>query len=282
MAEDDKELFASAFKDEVIDTPEVVEAPEPVQPRDEHGRFAPKAQEQDEPVIDESQQQEPVQQQPEPKPQGGVPSFRLKEEADARRAAEERATRLEQEMEALKRQVSTIAQPKKADEPPPPEPWDPGYTEYVQQKALEGVARQHEAISRRFAIKEYGQENVQAACTALEQALATGDPAAKAEFDRLRGSEDPYEGIVQWHKRQQVFSTVGNDPNAWLEQQLEERLKDPAYQAQLLERIRGTAQQSQRPVTQLPPSLNKMTRAGSHPDDEDESEAGLLKSALRR
>jgi hypothetical protein len=277
MAEDDKELFESAFKDDV--TPEPEREPEKQveeRPRDEHGRFAPKAQEEAEIAEPEPQQQKSE----------GIPSWRLKEEAEARRAAEERARATEErsnalarEMEELRRQV--MSQTKKAEEAPPPEPWDAGYTDYIEAKALEKVQKQNEVFSMRMAVKEYGQETVETAYAALGRAMQSGDPAAQAEFQRIQRSQDPYEDLVHWHKRQQVLSTVGNDPNAWLEKQLEERLKDPTYQAALLERIRGTAQQ-QRPVTQLPPSLNKTTRANTSADVEDESDAGLLKSALRR
>jgi len=59
-------------------------------------------------------------------------------------------------------------------------------------------------------------------------------------------------------------------------------MKDAAFQSKLLERIRGQAQQ--RPsATQLPPSLNRATTASAPQDDDDDgTEAGLLKSALRR
>ena len=68
---DDKELMSAAMSDEPIaEAP----APEPVKddspPRDEHGRFAPKATEATpEPVAE---------QKPEPEKEQGIPSWRLK------------------------------------------------------------------------------------------------------------------------------------------------------------------------------------------------------------
>src|SRR5690606_4437628 len=95
-------------------------------PRDEQGRFAPKAQEE---PVQQPVNPEPEQQPTEPK-QPGIPPYRLKEEADARRAAEERASRIEREMAELRQQITQST--KKAEpEQPAPEPWDPGYTEYV-------------------------------------------------------------------------------------------------------------------------------------------------------
>ena len=96
-------------------------------------------------------------------------------------------------------------------------------------------------------------------------------------------SIDPYGDIMKWHKKQTIFSTIGDDPEAFVERQIEERLKDPTYQAKVLERIRGTAQSRPSTVTPLPPSINRATSAAAlSGDDEDESEAGLLQSALRR
>lgn len=95
-------------------------------------------------------------------------------------------------------------------------------------------------------------------------------------------SIDPYGDIMKWHKKQTIFSTIGGDPDAFVERQIEERLKDPTYQAKYLERIRGAAQTRPSTVTPLPPSLNRATSAAPLAGDEDESDAGLLNSALRR
>lgn len=277
MAEDDKELFESAFQDEA---PEQVETPDPEapqeRPRDEHGRFAPKAHE-------EAAQPAPVLEKPEPKTEG-IPSWRLKEEAEARRAADERANRLEREMAELRQQVTQQSSKKAEPEQPAPEPWDPGYTEYVQNQAAAAVQSRYEAAIQAMAKETAYARHTEEVVTAAEKAFVEANNSRtldQADFHRVMNAPNRYSAVVEWHKRQQVFSTVGNDPNAWLEKQLEERLKDPAYQAQLIERIRGTAQPGTRPVTQLPPSLNKATRAAASAEDDD-SDAGLLKSALRR
>lgn len=276
MAEDDKELFESAFQDEApVETPEP-EAPQE-RPRDEHGRFANKAQE-------EAEQPAPLLEKPEPKTEG-IPSWRLKEEAEARRAAEDRASRLDREMAELRQQVAQSS--KKAEpEQPAPEPWDPGYTQYVQNQAASAVEARYETAIQAMAKETAFARHTEDVVTAAEKAFVEANNSRtldQADFNRVMNAPNRYSAVVDWHKRQQVYSTVGNDPNAWLEKQLDERLKDPAYQAQLIERIRGTAQPQPgtRPVTQLPPSLNRATRAVSSAEDDD-SDAGLLKSALRR
>lgn len=285
MADDDKELFDSALTDE---TPEIeapqVEAPEPeAPPRDEHGRFAPKAKEV-EPKEEEAPQPEVKQPEVEQPKSEGIPPWRLKEEADARRAAEERARQYERDLEAMRQQIAQNKQPEKV----PDIFEDPNaFVDYGVRSAVDPVKQEitqlREFYSRREAEREFGADKVKAAYDAIGQGLQSRDPESIAIYQRAMQSLDPYGEIVRWHQKTTVFSQIGSDPNAWLEKQLEERLKDPAYQAKLMERIRGNVQPAQRPITQLPPSLNKATSAASNEDDgEDNSDAGLLKSALRR
>ena len=285
MAEDDKELFESALTDESpeIEAPQV-EAQEPeIQPRDESGRFAPKAKEpeaqsQPEPETAQATEQ-PTEQQRENQ---GIPPWRLKEEADARRAAEDRARQYERDLEAMRQQIAQNKQPEKV----PDIFEDPNaFVDYGVRSAVDPVKQEitqlREFYSRREAEREFGADKVKSAYDAIGQGLQSRDPEAVAIYQRAMQSLDPYGEIVRWHQKTTVFSQIGSDPNAWLEKQLEERLKDPAYQAKLMERIRGNVQP--RPITQLPPSLNKATSAASNEDDgEDNSDGGLLKSALRR
>lgn len=268
MSDEDKELFESA------------------QPRDDHGRFAPKAEAQVEPEPPVQSEPEPAP-PPEPEPQApvrepepGIPPWRLKEEADARRAAEARAAEFE-------RQMAQIQQQQQQNKQPVPDIFEnpSGFVGHEVRTAIDPVKSEimslREFYSRRDADRQYGAEKVQAAYDALAQASKAGNPEAVAIVHRVANSMDPFGEIVTWHLKQTVYGQIGPDPNAWFEKQLEERAKDPAFQAKLLERIRGQA--SQRPVTQLPPSLNKTASAAPIDDSgEDNSDGGLLKSALRR
>lgn len=279
MSDEDQALFDSA----IADAPETSEpVNEPVaQPRDDHGRFAPK--QQAEAVAPEIKTPEPELHAQEPQPQlQGIPPWRLKEEADARRAAEERAARLEREFEELRR-LQVQQQPKPEPRPVPNVFEDPdGYTRYVQDQQSSHLHQSR--MEARFELSEtlmrdkMGDEKFE---ELRKWALGkTSDPAFEA---KVMGSRHPWGEASRLFDQERVLSQVGNDPNAWFEKQLEERLKDPALQTKLIERLRGNVQQSRPSVTQLPPSLNKAT-AASPPgdDDEDGSDAGLLKSALRR
>jgi hypothetical protein len=289
MADDDKELFESALttepENEAQPEPEAQEHPDNL-PRDEHGRFAPKQKAAEQPEA----QAQPDATPPEVKEQRqseGIPPWRLKEEADARRAAEERARQYERDMADLRRQIAQQQQNKQSEKIPDIFEDANGFVDHNVRTAIDPVkseiSRLREFYSQQNAVREFGAEKVKAAYDAIDQALMSHDPEAHAVLQRARESMDPFGDIVRWHQKTTVFNQIGADPNAWFEKQLEDRLKDPAHQAKLIERIRGNVQPAQRPVTQLPPSLNKQTAAAVSDDDgDDNSDAGLLKSALRR
>lgn len=286
MADDDSELFNSAM--EVTD-PQAVEPTEPEgQPRDEHGRFAPKAQEQAEP--EQPDQDQPAQPTPEPAPEkeAGIPPWRLREEAEARRAAEARAAELERRAFEIEQRFSQFQQKQQPEQVPDIFENPSAFVNQGVRQAIDPIKSEilsiREYYSRREAEREHGKEKVQAAYDALLSARQKNDPEAAAVIQRVAVSPDPFGEIVGWHLKQVVFSQIGADPNAWFEKQLEERLKDPSHQAKLLERIRGQVQQQpQRQITQLPPSLNKTPSAAPVDDSgDDDTDGGLLKSALRR
>jgi hypothetical protein len=282
MADEERAMFDSALEDAA---PTSEPAPEPEgQPRDERGRFSssqPAEIVETPPAPAEPATPAPTAQEPQPQAQG-IPPWRLKEEADARRAAEA-------ELAELRRELAQSRQPKQPDPVPdlyenPTAFVDHGVKQHIDPVKSE-IATLREFYSRKEAIREHGAEKVTAAYNALDQGIRSRDPEAIMIYQRAMNSMDPFGDIMSWHQKQTLFSQVGSDPNAWFEKQLEERLKDPAHQAKLMERIRGNVQQqpNRPPVTQLPPSLNKATASVSPgEDDEDGGEAGLLKSALRR
>lgn len=292
MADNDQDIWDSVDETVQTEAPQVeVATKQPSEvaetPRDERGRFAPKtAAEQEAEKAAQPQLESPLTEQPKDTNQG-IPSWRLKEEAEARRAAEERAANHERELAELRRQFQAI---QKQNEPKPPVPdlyENPdAFVDYRNQQAIEPIKSEisqlREYYSQRDAIREHGADKVKAAYEALDKGLRSRDPEAAAVYQRAMSSIDPYGDIMRWHKKQTIFSTIGDDPEAFVERQIEERLKDPTYQAKVLERIRGTAQTRPSTVTPLPPSLNRATAAAALSGDEDDSDEGLLQSALRR
>ena len=213
--------------------------------------------------------------------------------AKAREKEEENTTlrtqlaQLQGQVELLSRQTRQPQVAPKVEEPKPvPEIWeDPnGFVQAALSPVQQAMQQQAERFSMRLAVKEYGKDTVQSAYSALGEAIRAGDPNAKAEYQRIKSSDDPYEDIVQWHKRSQTLRTVGDDPNAWLEAEIEKRLADPAQQGKFLERIHATAQQNtsrSNPVTNLPPSLTRLPAGGNTPGEADMSDAGIFSHALR-
>ncbi len=295
MADDDKDMFASAMSDDPVDLPDALEPPQeaPAEPdaggvtRDDKGRFV--AKQQDDPADATGQPDQPETQTQEParEKDHGIPPWRLREEAEARRAAEQRAAQHERELAEVRQ---ALAQMQKQSEPQQPAPdifEDPNaFVDHGVRSAIDPIKSEisqlREFYSQREAIREHGAEKVKAAYDAIGNGLRSRDPEATAVYQRAMQSMDPYGDILKWHQKQALFSQIGTDPNAWFEKQMEERMKDAAFQTKLFERLRGQAQQ--RPsATQLPPSLNRATSASAPLDDDDDgSEAGLLKSALRR
>jgi hypothetical protein len=298
-AMDDAELFSSAVADEqvestTIDQPEVQpQSAEPEHKTDATGRlhapdgkFAPKTTTDAAPT-----QQQPEQTPSKPDQDAHVPSWRLREEREAREAAERRA----QDREAhWQRQIAELqAKLPKAEPLPAPDVFEnpDAFLQHGVRQAVDPVKQEigqlREFYSQRDAVREHGVETVKAAFQALDQAANAGDPEARAVVARVKQSMHPFGDMVAWHKKQTVISQVGDDPNAWFEKQLEDRLNDQAFAGKMLERIRGSANvpvpNGQAPRVRIPPSLNRVAAAArvTGDDDGDLTDNSLYRHATR-
>jgi len=210
----------------------------------------------------------------------GVPSWRLREEAEARRQAESRAAQLEARLNQVAEHMRQAQ--KKPDFFENPDQ----ATQDIINRALQPFAEEQRRttmyLGKMMAEQFHGTDKVTAAEAAFLQARddMTLDPA---DYERVVQSPNRYDAVVQWHKRQNVLSSVGDDPTAWFEKQLEAKLADPQFQSQLLEKVRAGA--ATRPsVTKLPPSLSKTTAAAGNTEGRagDMSDASLWDYAMRR
>ena len=282
--------------DIMSDKPEIAAEPERVeperaepegQPRDEHGRFAPKA----EVAAEEPAPQVGVK-EPEPKDdEGRVPSWRLRELRESREAAERKAEEYsrqsyaqQQQLVALQRQLADLQKPKA-------EPVDffqnpDGAIDQRLSPLEERYARLESQMrlntSRAVAIATHGVKAVSEMEEAVEQASRQHHPELSSLAAQMRASDDPVNVAMQWHKRNKMMDVTGGDPDAYRQRVADELLKDPAFQAKVIEAARGP--QGSRPNIQLPPSLSRIP--GSAPDhssdDSDMSDAGLFRQAIRR
>ena len=209
---------------------------------------------------------------------GMVPSAVLRErtaEKDREIAA------LRAEFEAFK---AGAQRPVQQQEPPKPaEPPDmfadpEGFRRHVIEQANAAAQYRHVEASLQDAAETHG-EKFQAAYRELQN-LGQSERnqfGNSPSITKIWNSPNPGRALMSWHAQQQTLKEVGNDPNAWLEQKLQERLNDPDFLAQAVERARGSARQSgAREYTQpansrgrMPPSLNAASGSTQHVEDPD-------------
>lgn len=294
---DDKELFSAATAPEtteVVETP--VEQPQETieQPRDEHGRFAPKTE--TAPQADAA----PTQQQPETvkteatqSDDGNVPSWRhreLREERDTiRRQAEEaqrQAYAFQQQVADMQRQMQALQQPKQ-------EPVDffadpnAAFKQQVaplEQQFAQLQAETRLANSKALAIARHGAAAVDEMEKAVSEAMRANDPSINALKSLLATSPDPVGTGMQWYSNQRVMKETGGDIAKFREKIIADAMKDPNLQAKWLETTRGSAQPTgARPNIQLPPSLNRTAGSGvtaAELNSEDMSDGALFRDAV--
>jgi hypothetical protein len=261
------------------------------QPRDERGRFATNK---DEPPAQPSTEPSPSPQPPaEGRPPGAdgevnVPSWRLREEREAREAAHKRAEQAERYAAEVQRQYAEWQRQVQQQQQPKPEPIDPlvdpeGYYGRMRNEWRQEMKAVQLENNLQMAYNRHG-DTFARAFQAFEQ-IGPQNPQWAASI--VHGP-NPGEALVNWFNREQVLYEVGPDPKAYRSKVLDEALKDPAFLAKAYEAARAHASGQQTPsggrpqnITQLPPSLSRI--AGSGPDpamDNAIDDASLFRQAL--
>jgi len=250
----DDELLNDVLSDETTDSPVVTEQPEPTEQAEEQTETTTTETATTEATTERSAEDNAV-----------LPSWRAREINEERRRVADENERLKAEMAELRRsqQQPRQQEPPKVEKPSRPDPLlDPdGYAAAIREELRqEALAERREESLQRAA--EAHPAEFQEAYEAAQKAV---DPALKA---RMQSSRDPGKTLLDWHREQKVRAEVGNDPNAWLEKKLEERLNDPTFLAKAVERARGSAQQNTqqqngRPRIDLGPSLNGASRSNT-------------------
>ncbi|OAP40363.1 hypothetical protein AU381_00090 [Sinorhizobium glycinis] len=277
----------SGVGDAMPETTDIQQQPEQTgQQRDEHGRFAAKA---EEPAVVEPEQPAAI----EPHAENGnkVPVGAVQEERQKRQQAQQEAETLRRELAELRGQVTLLtqqrqqpAQAQPQQEQQPATLWDDpdNYLKSQLTPVQQQMNDMREFMSENLAVQAYGAETVNAAKAAIEAAART--PEGQHAIQQMMQSRHPFDNLVKWHKRQQTLSQVGDDPQAWLQAELEKKMADPAFQAQVIERARNGAVQNttrSQPNTSLPPSLSRIPTGGNQAEDGDMSDGALFSHALR-
>jgi hypothetical protein len=213
-----------------------------------------------------------------------VPAGRLREEAEARRRAE-------RERDDLLRQLAMARQPPQPQQPPPKPPdvfENPSGFVQNEVKPLidqfkQEMQLQREAYSMDMAAQRFGPETVAHSRQALEHFMKNGDPMAWATYNRAMQSHDPYGVIAGWYQERSLLHEVGGDLNGYRQRILEEAMKNPDFQRQVIEASKGGAQHVARPATSsVPkiPSLGSVGAGGGETDLQEPSDDQLFRAAV--
>jgi hypothetical protein len=246
------------------------------QARDDFGRFS-KAPEPKEAPTEE--------------PEARIPSGRLREESEARRRAEQEVQDLRARIAAY--EVNRNQQPQQPqkrldifDDP----------AAFVRQE-MAPILQQMEANNRlnierqstENAQRVYGHEAVDNAYNSLAMGMRNSDPQAWAVYNSAMGSHDPYGVITRWFVDRRTLGEIGGDLEAYKKKIREEALKDPAYQRQVFNAMRGQATtQINQPVSSasnalppsIPPSLSEIGATGGEDFIHEPSDEALFRAAV--
>lgn len=257
------------------------------QPRGPDGKFAPKA---DEPAPAEPAS-DPASPQPDPAAADKtVPLAALQAERESRKELERQIQQLTGQVQLLSQRPATHpAQPQEQQKPR--EIWeDPdGYTTDRVNAAVTPVLNTMQQfignISYREAVREFGAETVKTAAETLKSAVANGLVDGREIQQRLGASMDPIGDTVRWYRQQEALKRVGDDPDKFIESELEKRMSDPAFQAEFIKRIQSgaaanvNAKAGQQPPVTLPPSLTRLPGGANQAADTDVSSEALFNFA---
>jgi hypothetical protein len=284
----EQEIFDAAMQDDEPDapTPQAPDAadheapqPAPAAPEPPQGQNEPQAAPSAAP-------------QPAPAlPQHQVPISELLTARERAQKAEQERDQLRQWREGVERERRAQEDAAKQQKPQAPDQFaDPeGYTQFLlqQQQSLEQSIWQRldnlETQKAIYRAKQSHGELFDQAWTDFTQE-AERNPTLKQVWQQLPPWQRADE-VIGWYKQQQTLREIGNDPAAYKAKLQEQLLNDPAFQAQVAEKLRASlsqpAQTRPQNVTRLPPSMNRV--AGAAPahsvDAEDGSEEAIFAAA---
>lgn len=260
----------------------------------------------------------------EQQPEGRVPSGKLREangrarvlqaELDTFKTKDEQRggefKSLTEKLDLALRQIDDLrrtprSEPKPADKAEPkaaPDIFeDPkGFVEFLQQgfqTKLDQVQAKAAAdrVEDSMALAHTTHKDVFEKAFEAVRKLDSGNPEDRATVQRIYGSRNPGEELVNWHKRAETLRVVGNDPAKFREttraEVIAELKNDPEFKKQLLADLRGEASRpgpdgQPRTVNRLPPALNRapgsnLGAAHSDANQFDDSDQAVAASAWR-
>lgn len=298
MAPTNEELLNSALNDEAPEAqPDVVEQSQPQandeggQPRDQLGRYAPQEQ-----AVQGRQgtEAERPQQQPDAQGQERVPEYRREFiNARIREALEENNKNWESRFDTFSRRFQPPAPQQQPQSRPDLYENPDGFVDHGVRQAVDPLKAElgqiREQYSLMFAQQQHGADKVKTAHDWLKQGMASGDGDAWSTYQRAMGSIDPYGEIVKSHQKVSVFQQIGSDPTAWFQKELEQKLADPKFAGEIMQKIEASVRNPQdqsnpqgRQIINMPPNMRRVPSAASASEDQlGMSNGDLLASAMR-
>jgi hypothetical protein len=238
---------------------------------------------------------------------GRVPAGRLREESEARRAAEaERETlrsklaeteangkkqidelnaRFEELRAAVAKPQPALQQQAQVEPAKIPDLFeDPqGFIAHMKRQQDESLAQlrgqmeaQRVETSLSMAHQKHGETFI-AAFDAVKK-LDPAKPENRALVQSMYRAPNPGDELVRWHKRNETLREVGDDPTSYKARIAEETRKalmaDPEFKRQVVESLRADATNGEtgkpRNITRLPQSLSRVTGGnGRSPNDHE-------------
>ncbi|MET0708707.1 MAG: hypothetical protein ABWY82_17975 [Tardiphaga sp.] len=291
LSVDDKDIFASAMSDTPPAEPEKpVEEPKPEgeQPRDEHGRFLPKAADAETPQPEAApaakpEAAEPAEKQPR---EDAIPSWRLREVADARRRVEEENRSLQAQLQQREALIQQYLQQARQQQQPPeklPDPFEQP-AEYAQALRAQ-FEQERERLWQQFEQREI-QRSLQRADRAYGEEFKKAYLAFDAQrgnnvlLDRVRNAFDQGDEILSWYREREALREIGPDPKAYLKTHEDKLLDDEAFKQRALERWRAKATPTKPSNVTSLPNLARAPGSSSNAGDDDwpTTEAGIFSS----
>jgi hypothetical protein len=264
-----EDLLAETPVETVTEQPKETEQPKTdEQPRDETGKFAAKEAKPDNPIVEGEPKPDTVKAETGKEADdkdGQVPSWRLREVADARRSAETERDTLRSQLAQLNGRLQSLERPK---EQPKQDDIDPLLDPQGFAKRIETsfeTRMQEERLNNNLALAHVRHgDKFEKAYNAL---LATAQAGNRQIVPQLTSQANPGEAIVRWYSDQETLKEVGSDPAKYKQTLLDEALKNPEFLAKAIEAAKVSAGQPKtNTITRLPPSLSRTTGSSATDD----------------
>ena len=282
LSVDDKDVFAAALSDTPpaeSEKPSEEPKPEGDRPRDEQGRFIPKAADAETPA--QPQAVEPTKAEPvaadKPPPDEAIPSWRLREETQRRREAEERLAAASAQLQQFLNQARQ--QQQRQPEPLPDLIEQPeAYARAIEQRLTQQFEQRDIARSLHRADRQYGEE-FRKAYEAFNSPQYANDEHL---LQRVRNSYDQGEAILAWHREQTALREIGPDPSAYRQKLRSELMQDAEFRKEFMASMRAEATQKPSSVTSLPNLARAPGSASGPRDDWPTTDAEIFAEVTRR